>query len=484
MSLELSGLKEELRSAFAALRSPRDLAAFLDVDYSRLVYHVYKISAAEKYNSFNIRKRSGGLRLISAPKTSLKIIQRKLNQVLQAVYRPNACVHGFTENRSIVTNARPHTRCRYVLNIDLAHFFPSINFGRVRGMFMRPPYNIPANVSTVLAQVCCHNNELPQGAPTSPIIANMICARLDNELRRLALTCRCSYTRYADDISFSTTLSRFPRDLAAVDTENGMTEVVLGRRLREIIHSNGFKVNQDKVRLLDSHHRQEVTGLVVNIHANVRRSLVRQIRAMLHAWRKHGLASAQAEHLERYDRRHRKSNRSAISFKRVVKGKIDFVGMVRGNQDGVYRHLLICYAELDPDFAITDETGWDKVKRQMEEARGRLAKASSVEHYQSVGHICRETLISLAQTVYEADRHPQTDEVAPSTTDMKRMIDAYLAVELKGSQNKEIRRVAKGTFDLANNLQHKRTATRVDAQACFSATESLVDVITAIDAER
>src|SRR5690606_8958560 len=131
---------------------------------------------------------------LSIPTESLKIIQQKLNQVLQLVYKPKLSTHGFVNNRSIVTNADAHIKKkkhRYILNVDIKDFFPSINFGRVRGMFMAPPYNQPEHVATVLAQICCSNNELPQGAPTSPIVSNMICAQMDSQLQQLAKPHRC-----------------------------------------------------------------------------------------------------------------------------------------------------------------------------------------------------------------------------------------------------------------------------------------------------
>lgn len=136
------------------------------------------LTLTSKYRTFLIGKRSGGFRNINSPNESLKILQRKLNHILQLVYKPKPSVHGFTLERNIVTNSKPHTKKYFVFNIDLKEFFPTVNFGRVRGMFMAKPYLLPPKASTVLAQICCHDNQLPQGAPTSPIISNMICARL------------------------------------------------------------------------------------------------------------------------------------------------------------------------------------------------------------------------------------------------------------------------------------------------------------------
>ena len=336
VGLTLSASEEELRERFFVLRTRRDVAELLEIDESRLIYHLHIAPPSKRYTTFEIPKKSHGVRRISAPVTALKIIQRKLNQVLHVVYQPKAPVHSFVRERSIVSNAKVHKRQRNVLNIDLKDFFPSINFGRVRGMFKAVPYQLPANVATVLAQICCFGNELPQGAPTSPIVSNMICAKMDSQLRRLAQKHRCYYTRYADDITFSTSMPTFPPALI----EGGPPgQVEIGSELCQIIKDNGFELNPDKIRLRTRQRRQEVTGLTINQFPNVRRQYVRQIRAMLHAWEKHGLEAAEAEFLERYDRKYRSRWKEKPSFEQVVRGKIEFLGMVRGKENEIYRRF-------------------------------------------------------------------------------------------------------------------------------------------------
>ena len=146
MSIRLSATPEDLRKGVLELKTRQDIASLLDVKYELLNYHLYISPADKRYTSFTLPKKSGGERRISAPVTGLKIIQQKLNQALQAVYQPKPATQGFSPERSIVTNAYPHTGKKYVLNIDLQDFFPSINFGRVRGMFMATPYNLPEEV--------------------------------------------------------------------------------------------------------------------------------------------------------------------------------------------------------------------------------------------------------------------------------------------------------------------------------------------------
>ena len=330
-SLVLTQSPDALRERFYALATARDVADLLEVRYDRLVWHLYGSDPERRYVTFEVPKRSGGAREIRAPEGGLKVLQRKLNQVLQAVYEPRDSVHGFVAGRSVRTNAGVHARRRFVFNVDLEDFFPSVNFGRVRGLLMARPYGRPAEVATVLAQLACHDNQLPQGAPTSPVLANMVCWGMDSALQRLAGRCRSTYTRYADDLTFSTNRRDFPPELAVEDGEG----VRLGAGLAEVLERSGFAVNERKVRLQTREFRQEVTGLTVNVFPNVQRRYVRQIRAMLHAWRRFGLEAAEVEYRERYAGGHRGPGRGAPSFRAVVKGKLAYLAMVRGEADPV-----------------------------------------------------------------------------------------------------------------------------------------------------
>jgi RNA-directed DNA polymerase len=327
-SRRLTSSDEELRAAFLGLTTGRDIAALLEVSYSTLVFYTYRGRESDRYQKFEIPKRRGGTRMISAPTNGLKLIQQKLNQVLLAVYETRPPVHGFARDRSIASNASKHRRRRFVLNVDLEAFFPSINFGRVRGMFMGKPYSRNAEVATILAQICCFEDQLPQGGPTSPVVSNMICGKLDSDLCRLAQRVRATYTRYADDLTFSTNENAFPSPLAVRDQAR---QSVAGRELVRVVNANGFSLNVEKTRLLTRADRQEVTGLVVNQKLNVRRAYVRQIRSMLHHLRVDG---------------------GPNSLARQVKGCIDFVGQVRGQGDPVYRRLLAQYASLVRSFML------------------------------------------------------------------------------------------------------------------------------------
>lgn len=351
--LALKRTDDQIKARFATLKTSYDVADILELPAQKVMYYAYKNRA---YATFDIPKRRGGVRTISAPANNLKIIQMNLNRVLRLAYRTRAVVHGFALGKSIVTNAASHVRRRYVLNVDIRDFFGSINFGRVRGMLMAPPYSLGSGAATVIAQLCTFNGVLPQGAPTSPIITNMICGRLDSELITLALTHHCRYTRYADDITFSAATRSFPEALARFETSAANSRTVVGDELQKVIKSNGFEINVDKVRLQLPKERQEVTGLVTNRFANVPRPYVRHLRGLLHAWEKYGADRTADEFFKNHDSKRRGSGDAEL-LRRVARGKIEFVGRVRGADDPIYLKLLSSFAKLNPscEIEIPDE---------------------------------------------------------------------------------------------------------------------------------
>lgn len=267
----------------------KDVAHILNVKPQEVSYRLYILPEAEKYHSFAIPKRNGGKRLINAPKPWLKMLQKRLADVLYECVaeaektassrRPLA--HGFVKRYSIFTNASVHKNRRYVLNLDLEDFFPSFNFGRVRGFFIKDKrFRLNEKVATVIAQIACHNNELPQGSPCSPIISNLIGHLLDVRLVRLAEKYKCTYSRYADDLTFSTNRNEFPPALATQNPEKRQWE--LGWPLVKEIQDAGFKVNNDKTRMQLRGSRQETTGLVVNQKVNIKSEYYRKARAICH----------------------------------------------------------------------------------------------------------------------------------------------------------------------------------------------------------
>jgi RNA-directed DNA polymerase len=350
MNQELTITAEEIRTKFYNLKTLDDLAELLEIPTSKLYYYAYKAKLDDHYKKFDIPKKSGGKRRIYAPSSPLKIIQKKLSQVLQVVYFTKAPVHGFIRERSILTNARRHLeygRKKFILNADLENFFPTISLLRVENLLKAKPYNLPPLIAKTIASLTCYMGLLPQGAPSSPVISNMICAKMDTRLRKLAQANKCTYTRYADDITISTNLPTFPGNIASYDANRKIT--IVGTDFQVAIQENGFRLNEKKVRLQTKYRRQEITGLTVNAFPNVSRKFVRQIRAMLFAWGKYGYDEAQREYREKYSKR----NKNSASFKKVIQGKLEFLKMVKGNTDPVYLRLQNKLAQLDPEFAAT-----------------------------------------------------------------------------------------------------------------------------------
>ncbi|MCY4006213.1 MAG: retron Ec67 family RNA-directed DNA polymerase/endonuclease [Rhodobacteraceae bacterium] len=170
---------------------------------------------------------------------------------------------------------------RFVFNLDLEDFFGTINFGRVRGFFIRDSmFSLDPKVATVIAQIACHDNALPQGSPCSPVISNLIGNILDQRLLALARDARCTYTRYADDLCFSTNEKIFPTQIA---TNIHGADWEVGKKLKKEIDKSGFSINLKKTRMSLRCSRQTVTGLVANAKVNVNQDYYRAVRAMCHS---------------------------------------------------------------------------------------------------------------------------------------------------------------------------------------------------------
>ena len=267
-----------------------ELAHILGFQSSKLSYILYKLPDSEKYHTFEVPKKNGSTRIIQAPDPRLKTLQRRLADVLYVCSneinkkesrRPLS--HGFKKGYSIYSNAKCHKNRRYVLNFDLEDFFPSINFGRVRGYFIKNrDFELEEQVATTIAKIACHNNELPQGSPCSPVVSNLIAHLLDVRLVRIAKKYKCTYSRYADDITFSTSQKDFPTDIAIQDRQN-KTIWCLSELIENQVERSGFKVNSAKTRMSYSDSRQVVTGLIVNKKINVRSEYYKLARAMAHS---------------------------------------------------------------------------------------------------------------------------------------------------------------------------------------------------------
>jgi retron-type reverse transcriptase len=266
-------------------------------------YGNYKKRPINIYKKFTILKKNGKERTILSPNPSLKLIQRCIATLLSVVYEPNANVMGFVNDKSIKDNAQVHVGKYYVYNVDIKDFFPSISIHRVKAVLKLAPFNlntdtkiterttdsngaIKPNIDTegkerlafLIANICTFEGVLPQGAPTSPILSNIVCQRLDRRLQGLAKRFGAAYTRYADDITFSSYTNIFSAEFKA--------------ELTRIIKTENFELNPDKERLQKPAHRQVVTGLTVNEKVNVSQKYIRDLRATLHNWEKLDLEQA------------------------------------------------------------------------------------------------------------------------------------------------------------------------------------------------
>jgi hypothetical protein len=272
-----------------AISNVRELAALLEIkpdDFDRLMRPGTRSGAP--YVEFEIDKATGGKRRIAAPRAALKRVQRIiLARILAKIPVHDAC-HGFVAKRSVVTNAEPHQRAAVVIKMDLRDFFPSVHYRRVAGLFRSLGYS--EFLAGTLAGLTTHRpvlpdgtvvwpGALPQGAPTSPAIANLVARSLDRRLAGLAERVGARYTRYADDLTFS--FAETP-------------EIPIGRFcwwVDQICQQEGFVENVAKRRILRRGNQQRVTGVVVNSGLFVPREARRRFRAILHNCRKNGLAA-------------------------------------------------------------------------------------------------------------------------------------------------------------------------------------------------
>ncbi len=216
------------------------------------------------YRTFTIPKKSGGYRLITAPNDELKAIQREiLDKILKHIPCHNAC-HSFIEKRGIKTNAEKHLgKPVCVVNLDLKDFFPSCKKEMVIE-FLKKHVSTPH----AIAELICYNESLPQGTPTSPYMSNLLGYELDKKLTNLAYKHKARYTRYADDLTFSS------------KTNKNLHEII--PKVHSFIKRQNFVLNYKKIHVTRRGGRQMVTGLVVNDRLNVSRSRVRNFRAEVH----------------------------------------------------------------------------------------------------------------------------------------------------------------------------------------------------------
>lgn len=305
------------------LATPKDVATALGITIPRLRWLAFHNEAATRlhYIRFTVPKKSGGTRELAAPHRTLAACQTWiLDNILRKVPAHDAA-HGFIPSRSTVTCAAAHVGKHTVLNADLTNFFPTITFPRVKGIFQQLGYS-PA-VATILALLCTEAprktvslagrkyfaatgpRSLPQGACTSPALSNLAARRMDARLSGIAAKLSWTYTRYADDLTFS------------ADAEPAARAGYLLARLRHIAQDEGFSVNEKKTRIQRKSASQQVTGIIVNQRPGVPRKVVRRLRAILHRARHDGLAAQE---------------RGRPRFQAWLRGMISYIHMVNPDQ--------------------------------------------------------------------------------------------------------------------------------------------------------
>ena len=308
-------LFKSISRVFRRERPPADLAKWLDLPEAELrgwLDNSPPWARGYDYSRFTIPKRRGGTRQIEAPGEKLKALQRRVLHRLLNPLPAHPAATGFVPGRSIVDNARPHVGQGVVINLDLADFFPSITAERVAESWRGLGWD--AEAATILSRICTQEGRLPQGAPTSPAVSNLVCRRLDARLAALAKKHEGQYTRYADDLTFSFAGLGINKRLRPTKRRPLLKRPprppsrALLTQIKSILEAEGFQIQMKKrVRIQRPHQRQTATGLVVNRTVNLPRRTRRLIRAMQHR-----------ERMERLDAEGRKRLRGLEALTQMV----------------------------------------------------------------------------------------------------------------------------------------------------------------------
>ena len=343
--------KADFENKLSNLRDPQELAAMLNELKSPYYYSDFRgkqlsffadtNNIRRRCKTFRLRKKHGGYREITAPKGALRGVLQALNIVLQTYDEPTPWAYGFVCGRSVVDNARPHVGKRYILNLDLKNFFPTITRHQVADCLMAEPFgfsSLAAKLISGLASVRTNNNEevLAQGFATSPTLSNFICREMDKEIAGVAAAQGITFTRYADDLTFSS------------DADILRPQGELVQQVKAIVERYGFRLNEEKTHLQRRGRRQEVTGLMVTEKVNVSRRYVREIRSLLYIWERYGYEDACKAAWKSYKLQHGKTkgHRHHVSLNKVLGGKLNYMKMVRGANDPLYQRFVSRYTSL------------------------------------------------------------------------------------------------------------------------------------------
>lgn len=330
----------------------------------------------QRYRSFTIKKKTGGERVINAPKLLLVRTQKALSAIFTICMKIHPKAMGFTEGKSVVTNAQLHIGKNYVYNIDLKDFFHSFKKWQIKRIFTQTSFQLPEEIANYLASLCVHTIDidgkkeqvLPQGAPTSPILTNILCKKMDIALDKLAKKYKATYSRYADDITFSSNKSVF-------------NNPIFLQELEAIIHKNKLQINPKKTRLQKKTNRQEVTGITVNEKLNTTRKYVKQIRMWIYLIEKYGVEKAETIFRKDYikEKGHIKCNKNPMFS--VIGGKLLYLKMVKSQEDSTYQKLAqrfdkICGFNVDAILDVWEKEGKEKAMEVFEATKSEKWKKS------------------------------------------------------------------------------------------------------------
>jgi RNA-directed DNA polymerase len=265
-------------------------------EYNHLIANI-----EHHYHTTHIPKKRGGFRIVDAPSPRLKAIQSTINSKILRFVKLQRSATGFREGKSIRDNAHSHRNKYAVYGVDLENFFHSVHQSRVYTAFVNLGFT--QSVARAITAICCFEGRLPMGAPTSPMISNIVASRLDRRLEGLAKVENVSYSRYADDLTLS------------FSSKSAMRIIPL---VKEIIEEEGFRINHAKEEIRYQNQRQMVTGLVVNQSVNVRKNDYKKLRAVLHNSYRYGVSSEMkkwgADNLQQ--------------FRAQLLGHIEFIAMI------------------------------------------------------------------------------------------------------------------------------------------------------------
>lgn len=277
------------------------------------------------YRTFFIPKRNGKKRKIDEPLPSLKEIQNWIYQEILCNVKISSYAKAYVKGKSIKDNARFHKRQKKVLSMDIKDFFPSIGFKQILNVFRNIGYR--ENVAVLLANLCCLNNSLPQGAPTSPILSNIIACKLDNKIVDYIGKEKIRYTRYADDLTFS----------------GDFNEGDIIKNVERIANRLGFKINEEKTRVRKRNQRQEVTGIVVNEKMQLSRKIRKQIRSDMYYIQKYGVES----HLEHI-------GEARGNYLYHMMGLISYAAFINPHDENLKEYRLFLKEEISKNTALID----------------------------------------------------------------------------------------------------------------------------------